>query len=227
MFQRLSFLFVCISLAVCVARAQDVTGDWLGTLKMPARELRLALHISKVGDGLKATLDSVDQGVSGVPIDSIQLEDAKLTFNLKVLQVSYEGRVDTAGSLIEGTFSQGPGSLPLTLRRGVVTKTEHKPAPPSDIDGDWTGTIATQAYVFHIMNTEDGLIVSVDVPDQHIKDLEASSVKRDGSSLNLEWRVFGSQLSGKIAEDLSSIEGTATQAGSSIPFKLVRKSAGN
>jgi len=50
-----------------ISFAQDVTGDWNGTLHANGAELRLVLHISKNPDGgLKATLDSVDQGANGI-----------------------------------------------------------------------------------------------------------------------------------------------------------------
>jgi hypothetical protein len=38
----------------------------------------------------------------------------------------------------------------------------------------------------------------------------------------MEWRVFGSRLDAKIAEDRNVIEGTVTQAGNSLPFTLKR-----
>jgi hypothetical protein len=49
--------------------AQDITGEWNGTLKVGQAELRLVLHVSKGADNnLKATLDSIHQGVNGIPV---------------------------------------------------------------------------------------------------------------------------------------------------------------
>jgi hypothetical protein len=104
--------------------------------------VRLALHISKADNGLKATLDSVDEGVSGIPLDSVKLADSKLSFTLKG-QTSYDGKVDAAGTAIEGEFVAGDGWTPVNFRRGTVAKVDHKPANPTDIDGDWTGTAAS------------------------------------------------------------------------------------
>ena len=40
-----------IFLAACLARAQDIAGDWQGTLSAGGAELRLVLHLTKAADG--------------------------------------------------------------------------------------------------------------------------------------------------------------------------------
>jgi len=219
--------FVLItSLTVWCASAQDLTGDWLGTLRGPSGDLRFALHINKAESGLQGTLDSLDQGVSGIPMASIQFSDSKLAFKMPAIQASYEGTVDPSGAAIEGAITSKEGSAPLAFRRGTIAKIEHKPAKPSDIDGDWTGTLAAggeeQTYRFHIRNTEDGLIVLMDLDSQHIKGAEASTVERKDSSISMEWKAFGSRFEGKIATDRGAIAGTVAQAGYSFPFTLKR-----
>ena len=65
-----------IFLAATVSRAQDIAGDWQGTLSAGGQELHLVLHITKASDNsLKATLDSLDQpGGNGIPVSSISLK---------------------------------------------------------------------------------------------------------------------------------------------------------
>ena len=103
-------------------------------------------------------------------------------------------------------------------------KTEHKPAKPSDIDGTWLGTLDTGMgklrVVFHIVNTEDGLIATMDSPDQGGKGIPTSSVTRNGTSLKIEAKGIGRVFDGKIAADLSSIDGTWTQGGGTLPLVL-------
>ena len=219
-------LFVSLfPIALCFAHAQDITGDWLGAFATPAGERRLALHIGKADNALKATLDSVNEGVNGIPLPDIKLADSKLTFKLAGGEASFDGKVDAAGTAIEGMLESEAGSVPITFRRGRFTKIEHKPAKPTDIDGDWTGTLnvkVPQPYIFHITNTEDGLIASMDAPSQNVKGAEASSVKRNDSSLLIEWNVFGSRFEGKIAEDRSAIEGSVSQGDHTFPLALKR-----
>ena len=112
--------------------------------------------------------------------------------------------------------------MPITFRRGLVPKAEHKPAAPSDIDGDWSGALEGQNYLFHITNTEDGLIVAMDLASQHINGAEASSVTRKDSSIVMEWKAFVSRFEGKIGEDRKSIDGNVTQGGDRFPFSFRR-----
>src|SRR5581483_8140769 len=83
------------ALAMCAGQAKTITGDWLGTLHVGAAELRLVVHISSTGSGFKGTMDSIDQpAANGIPIDSISLEDSKLTFTVAAVHGSYEGAVN-------------------------------------------------------------------------------------------------------------------------------------
>ncbi|MGD1078140.1 MAG: hypothetical protein ABR881_07455 [Candidatus Sulfotelmatobacter sp.] len=61
--KKLLAVSALLFLSAGLAQAQDIAGDWQGTLSAGGAELRLVLHITKAADGsLKATLDSVDQG---------------------------------------------------------------------------------------------------------------------------------------------------------------------
>ena len=195
---RRLLIFLILSLgAAGAASAQNVAGDWQGTLDTGSGELRLVLHITKTDDGsLKGTLDSVDQGANGIPITSITLKESKLTFTVESVHGSYEGKVNAEATEISGTWTQGQ-SLALDFKRTTTpTKTEHAPAKASDIDGAWMGTLdageVKLRLVFHITNTADGLIATMDSLDQNIKGLPVTKVTRDGSSLKLraeaDWR---------------------------------------
>ena len=208
------------------APAQDITGDWVGTLSRPAGAVQLAMHISKVDSGLKGTLDSSAHGISGMLLDSLQFGGSKLSFNLNAFQASYAGSVNADASAIEGTLTADAGPMPLNFRRGTAAKVERKPAKPTDIDGDWIGSLAdgdqSAAVAIHIVNTEDGLTATLDQPSAHVKGAPASSVLRKDNSISMEWKVFGSKYEGKIAEDKSAIEGNVMQGGNVVPLTLAR-----
>ncbi len=215
-------------LTACSAMAQDIAGDWQGTLSAGGMQLRLVLHIGKNNDGsLKATLDSIDQpGANGIPVNSITLKDSKLSLNIEAVHGTYEGMVSADGKTIKGTWTQGH-ALPLDFQRAAAPiKAEHKAAEPSDIDGAWLGTLDTGAIklrvVFHIVNTAEGLTATMDSPDQGMKGLPATSVTRDGASLKVEAKQLDGVFSGKIDADRSSIDGTWTQHGANLPLVLNR-----
>jgi hypothetical protein len=104
-------ILIGAALLVCLAHpaiAQDVIGDWQGTLKVGSVELRLVLHIARKSSGaLKATLDSVDQGTNGIPVTSMSLSQSKLKFTVESVNGSYEGTLNAAATTVCGTWSQG------------------------------------------------------------------------------------------------------------------------
>jgi fermentation-respiration switch protein FrsA (DUF1100 family) len=211
-----------VLLAFCAANAQDIAGDWEGTLHAGA-DLHLLLHITKGdGGGLKATLDSVDQGTNGIPVSSITLKDYKLSLGVDAVHGAYEGKVSSDGNTITGTWTQGQ-PLPLDFKRSAK---EHKPAKPSDIDGAWMGTLEVGGgiklrVVFHIVNTENGLTATLDSPDQGVKGLPTTKVTRAGATLKIEVETISGTFYGQIDADSSSIVGTFTQGGV-LPLVLHR-----
>lgn len=220
-------IWAVISLASLFSQAQDISGDWQGTLSNAGAELRLVLHITKNPDGtLKATLDSVDQGANGIPVKSVSFNNPKLLLDVAAVHGSYEGTANKDASQIDGTWTQGQ-SLPLTFKRALtVSRAEHKEHKPSDIDGAWMGTLDTGAVklrvVFHITNTDEGLTATLDSPDQGMKGLPTTSVTRNGSALKIEVKSIAGSFEGKISNDLSEIDGTWSQGGGTLPLVLKR-----
>ncbi len=205
---------------------KGIAGDWQGTLKVGGAELRLVLHVSEVEGGqLKATLDSIDQpGSNGMPVTSISLKDSKLNFAVDSVHGTYEGKVNADATMIEGTWSQGQ-PLQLDFKRGAFGATaERKKAKPSDIDGVWQGTLDTGAaklrIVFDITNMEDGLMATMDSPDQGVNGIPVTTVTRTGSTLVMELKQAGAKFEGKISADLAGIDGTWSQGGASLPLVL-------
>ena len=117
---RLFVLAAVFATAAALAHAQDIAGDWQGTLSAGGAELRLVLHITKAPDGgLKATLDSVDQGANGIPVNSVTLKDSKLNLDVAAVHGTYEGKVAADGTTISGTWTQGQ-ALPLEFKRATA-----------------------------------------------------------------------------------------------------------
>src|SRR5260370_17670794 len=113
--RRIWILMSILSAAVLMANAQDVAGDWTGTLHAGAADLHLVLHITKSDSGaLKATLDSIDQAANGIPVSSITLKDNKLSLGVDAVHGAYEGKLSTDGNTTTGIWSQTEHDLPLT-----------------------------------------------------------------------------------------------------------------
>src|SRR5438034_633434 len=102
------------------AAVSTISGDWQGALEVGGAKLRLALHLVRTPEGpLKATLDSLDQGAMGIPVETATFEDGTLRLALTSLGARFEGKLGKDAAEIAGTWTQGPTSLPLTLSRAV------------------------------------------------------------------------------------------------------------
>ena len=97
----------------------SLEGIWVGALEVNAGlKLRLAFHITRGPDGaLSATLDSIDQGAKGIPVESVVEQAGRVRMELKRIGGAFEGTLDAAKTRIDGTWSQGGASLPLVLTR--------------------------------------------------------------------------------------------------------------
>jgi pimeloyl-ACP methyl ester carboxylesterase len=96
---------------------RKIQGDWEGILDAGAAKLRLVVHVVRKDGVLSATLDSPDQGATGLPIDSITVSSASVRFEMKSLGGLYEGELAKDDSQIEGKWMQGAQTFPLILKR--------------------------------------------------------------------------------------------------------------
>jgi len=96
---------------------------------------------------------------------------------------------------------------------------------PSDIDGDWSGTVdlgqMKLSMVMHIVNTESGLNILMDSPDQNASGLRVDEVIRSGDNLKLEMKALKAEIAGNFSVDRATFTGTLNQ-GASFPIVLKR-----
>jgi len=113
------------------AKASDIDGAWQGTLNAGGSTLRVVFHITNTEDGLTATLDSLDQGAKGIPVTTVTRQGASLKIEVKGIGGMFEGTIAKDLSAIDGTWTQGGGSLPLLLKR-VKDAAELEPRRPQN-----------------------------------------------------------------------------------------------
>jgi hypothetical protein len=96
---------------------KELEGLWEGALNADGATLRLLFKLSNQPNdaGATGTLVSLDQGNAELPVGSIVQTGTKLTLLLPAILGAYEGELKD-GQLV-GTWTQGPRSLPLTLKR--------------------------------------------------------------------------------------------------------------
>lgn len=99
------------------AAPSDIDGTWQGSLETPQGKLRIVFKIVNMDTGLTATMQSPDQAPNWMPTTSVTRSGARLTIEMKSFGASFEGQINAAKDTIDGTFSQGAGSLPLVLKK--------------------------------------------------------------------------------------------------------------
>ncbi len=120
--------FALAALPAAALFAQDLTGTWQGTLKGPQRELRTVIKIAKENGALKGTMYSIDQGGQGIGASGVTLQGSNVKIAFAAIGGAFEGKM--AGDTIDGTWTQGPGSTPLALKRATPETAWAIPEPP-------------------------------------------------------------------------------------------------
>src|SRR5262249_5490838 len=91
---------------------------WQGVLDVGSAKLRLVLRLSQSADGkLTGKLDSPDQQLTGLPIDTLNRQAQALRFEMELIGATYEGKLNADGSEITGQWNQQGHSWPLNFSR--------------------------------------------------------------------------------------------------------------
>jgi hypothetical protein len=226
----LSAILVLVTCSASAARPDSpVAGDWIGTLDAGVK-LRLAFHL-KIGDEgkLTATLDSPDQGATGIPIETATFVDGTLRLELPALHASFDGRLDEAAHKIAGTWTQGGASLPLVLMRQTEAPPEKTPAAGAErsdaIRPTWTCAIDTGGspltLSLHLSRGDDGVLsATVDSPDQGATGLPVARAVYRGRKLVLEMPALDARYEATMSDDGTELRGTWSQHGATLPLTL-------
>jgi hypothetical protein len=97
---------------------KDFEGTWEGALDVGGKTLRLVLTLTNADGRGAASIVSVDQGGVQIPAASVQQNASHLNLDVRTIAASYEG--DLKDGQIDGTWTQGPNSLPLVFKRSAA-----------------------------------------------------------------------------------------------------------
>ena len=101
------------------AKSPSLEGAWLGSLKVsPTDSLRLVFNIRANPDGsFSGTLDSPDQGATGIVISRIAVEKGQVKVEVSVVGGGFEGMLNAEGSEMSGQWKQGGAALDVVMKR--------------------------------------------------------------------------------------------------------------
>jgi uncharacterized protein (TIGR03435 family) len=112
--------------------AQNIVGDWQGTLTPPSgAPLRIVIKVTRADDeSLKGVFYSVDQGGQSLTANTTTQQGSTFKMTMTAINGGYEGKLSADGASITGTFTQGPGTMPLNLVRSTPATAWSIPEPP-------------------------------------------------------------------------------------------------
>ena len=84
--------------------SQELTGLWQGILKAGGQELRLVFHFEYTDGTFTATMDSPDQGASGIKVDTVTIDGRTLHAELKAPSAYYEGELNSDATTVTGSW---------------------------------------------------------------------------------------------------------------------------
>jgi pimeloyl-ACP methyl ester carboxylesterase len=214
-------------------QAQTITigleGDWDAKLQAGEAVIHLVLHLAKASDGsVKATIDSLDQGVYGIEVTSYSQKNLTLRFTVSSVSASFEGRISTDHRTIDGVWTQGSASLPLGFHRQAAGAGAKKPVDAiSPSEGVWQGALEgngmrlrLQLHVSHA--DQNQLVAALDSPDQTISGLPATRVSEKDSAFHFEIPVVNGTYDGTLNSTRNAITGTWTQNDATQPLEFKR-----
>jgi hypothetical protein len=144
MSDMLTRIFIALLLAGSLGFAQqqpDLTGDYAGMVG----PLRVKLHLVAAKDGtLTGTVDSPDQGLTGLQCADIHVKGQSLSFSVPAVNGSWIGFISANGTALSGTWNQG-APMPLNLTRVVAGAGGPAPTLASGPPG---GQVSWDDYTF-------------------------------------------------------------------------------
>lgn len=204
-------------------------GTYSGTLQAGEAQLHLLLHLSKNTNGaLRATLDSLEQGVFAIEATSASFANFNLKLELGSVGARFEGKVTPDHEIISGSWSQGNVSIPLIFRRetGAVAR---KPGDAiSPVEGLWQGAVETHGmrlrFQLHISHDMEGsLIAALDSLDQGVTGLPANHVTLKDPIFHFEIPSVAGVYEGSLNSAKNAITGKWSQTSAdNLPLDFKR-----
>jgi hypothetical protein len=234
----LAAIFTASAVAFGAPATNSVIGHWLGTLDTGAAKLRLMFKITQTYSGvLSATIDSLDQGVSDIPVNSIVLKDNTVRLEVKAVGGSFDGTMDEAAKKITGTWQQGGNSLPLALARheGAVAVVAPEKLTPEELaaskqaahrlTGVWNGTLAAGGASFRlkvkIAKASNGAATgTIQSLDRAAKDIPLKAISCKEGAVHFEAPGIGGRYDGTLSPGGAMLSGKWQQSGQTMPLEF-------
>ncbi len=129
---RLQLAAACMALSLSASAQSKLPGNWEGEMNV-GQKVRLIFKVKEADGKLSATMDSPDQGVTGIPVGNTSMNADSVLFDLSNAGIQYTGLL--SGDEIQGVWKQAGRKFPLVMKR-TDKPTElvrpQTPKPPFD-----------------------------------------------------------------------------------------------
>lgn len=221
------------------AALATLQGDWEGTLDAGPEKLRLVFKIFSTNGVYHATMDSVDQGATDVPVPTLSAGGHSLHMAMPALDADYHATVSSDGAEMSGTFIQLKKRFHLTLRRTTepdtvaeLTPDQYAPRPDSDVQGMWAGVLSAGNVSLHLTLriSDQGMgtyRAEMDSLDQGVRNLPVTSMSYNRPLLEFQMKGIDGAFKGDVNASDDQVAGTWIQMGRKMPltFKRVQANA--
>ncbi len=204
------------------------TGHWVGTIEGPGIEVEVDLG-TKGADVWFGTFSVPAQGTRGLPLSDLSVKDNAVSFAIKggPGNPSYSGTLSADGKMINGTWSQGGGSVPLNLAWKGEPKFEvPKKSTPitKDLEGTWEGALDVKGTVLRLVlklaNGPEGATGTMVSLDQNGVEFPVATITQEGPKLTLLITMISGTFAGELKD--AELAGTWTQGPLNLPLVFKR-----
>ena len=219
----------CSAVTASAQTAPSASAHWTGAIQA-LKDFEMVLDLAKNNKGeWIGSLSLPGFGQIDSPLDSISSDGKKIEF--RAGGASYEGRVSEDGNGFSGTVRAAIGDAPFELKRDGAANV--KVPPPSstlskEFEGAWEGIVKTPArnvrFVLKFARGAEaratGTITTVDSDNQ---EFPITTINQTRRTMKFEIRgAIRATFDGSLNEGGTEINGTWTEAGSSLPFTAQR-----
>ena len=219
-----------------VLAATNPAGVWEGSLSTPNGEIGFVFNLHRDGDKWAVEMDVPIQGISGLPLSDVKVDGAAIGFPMPGPgDPHFDGKLSEDGKSVSGSFTQGGQAIPLNLKwksepRAVEKAAHANTGDVQVLEGVWEGVLdanGTQLHLrFNFTKKADGSIAgAVDSLDQGVNGLAVQSIARTGDTVKMDIKAVGGAYEGALNKDASTLTGTWSQGGGSLPLTMQRKKA--
>jgi hypothetical protein len=233
LFARALALAIACTMAVAVGvgarqAAPSPAGHWVGSL--PAGPgLDVEVDLASKGNAWSGTISIPAQGSRFVPLAELSIKGTTVSFAIKGApgDPRFTGTLSADGKTISGDFTQGGGTLPLTLAWKGEPKfevREKSTAVAKDLEGSWEGALDVKGQILRLglklANGPTGATATLTSFDQGNLEIPVSTVTQQGSKVKLIVTMISGGFEGEAKG--GEIAGTWSQGPLVLPLVFKR-----